>query len=315
MASKKSLISVAAVLVSACMASPRAQLGLITDPSQLRYDELDTYAFPRTYVDIAAGEKAGEFTAEARNVSYEGFRIALRRADGFGIRTNLNLTKVKNTDMVQQAGVEVVDNRVKTIEAIGQLATKIVGSGFIPLATGELELPVSIDTEPLILNLPRGGSQYSKTSPASWEAVRGVQATKYWIGPIQPDADRVTADRIAGFRSGLVYAGCREMLVIFDAPTPATDNQPAGTITVQKSVYISDPHYFRFVAFPSKGDVTIHPQCGTSVAREKDDGTSSNVDVASALVEQAKALREAIKKAKPASQPDGSSDQDQSSDQ
>ncbi len=288
------------VLVAGCAATPKAQLAYIDDPAQLTGAEIDSYAFPRTIVDISAAADT-KVSVITRNAPYEKFRIAVRKKDGPGVRTNLNLTKVANSDMLEEAGVQVFDDRVKFIGEIGKIATSLIGLGIRPFAAGPT-LPLSLETEPLLRGMPREGAG-DVADPAKWKAVNGVT---YWIGPVQPDARVVSGAAIAALDGGIAYAACREMKLDFDIST--TTGEGAGLTTtsskIARGIYVADPHYFRFVAFPQKGKIKIHSQCGVSVSSEKDDTIASDAAILGAVLTQVqevkKAADEADKKAEEA---------------
>src|SRR5690606_17965840 len=106
------------------------------------------------------------------------------------------------------------------------------------------------------------------------------------VGPLPPDA--VAVEEVIGKKTNsFIYAACRKATVQFKTK----DGKVHST-----EVRISDPRHVQRVAFPIKGKIVVHSQCGVSVTSEKDTGVASNADLFKAIAEQAKALKEAFKK-------------------
>ncbi len=270
-------------LLVGCTTLPRAEIALIEKSSDLTGKELDTYSFPRTIVDIALNDDQTDIVVKVTNKSFEGFRVALRRNDNFGVKTNLNLTKVTNSDMIDEAGVQVVDNRVKIIGEAGKIATTVLALA-ASSGTGDSnlpDLPASFDAMTILANFKTS----SGDDPNVKNDVQGVGKVKYWMGPVQPDARLVVAEEFIKLKNGLVYAACREIKLFVG------DRQPVST-------YVSDPRYFRYVSFPQKGKIKIHSQCGTSVTSERDDTVASDTVVGNAVLDEIKKLKDAIDKQK-----------------
>ncbi len=277
---KQGLLLAAALSIGACAAKPRAELALIQKPGDLNGGELDTYAFPRTFLDLTPAASGTDVQITTRRVSYEPFRIAIRRRDSFGVRTNLNTIKSDNTDIIKEAGVQVFDDRIKIIEDLGKIGTTLVGLGLTPFAGGgSLELPYTMDTLKLMSGLSRAGSTQDTDTPSGWQSIKGIG---YWFGPIPPDALEVNSANVAAVGNGLVYAACREMRLYF-----------AGDRVV-KHLVVSDPRYLRRVAFPQKGKIVIANECGASVTSEKDDAVARDTAVGEAILQQIKALKDAV---------------------
>jgi hypothetical protein len=279
---------VLAPLMAGCATLPKADIVLIEKPADLDGKELDTYAFPRSVVNLGYGANNVGLSVTVTNKSYEAFRIGLRRNDDFGVRTNLNLTKVANSDMVDEAGVSVTDNRLKTIGDIGKLATSILMAASAADGGG-LQIPDQFEA----MDILSAYATRAGDSAAAPQDLPGRAKIQYWLGPVQPDARPIEPSAFGTLRNGLVYAACRELKLFVD-----NRRDPSTEAIVPISVYVSDPRYFRYVAFPQKGKVEVHTQCGTSVTSEKDDSIASDAAIGNAVLDELKKLKEAIDKKK-----------------
>jgi hypothetical protein len=281
------LYSCIALLVSACTVLPNIELIKITSPSDLKGDEVDTFALQKSRIKIV---QSGTKKVDVKDVptlaissipeEFTDFKLGIRRADSFGIKTNLNLTKFPNTELINEAGVEVVDTRVALIGQIGSIVTKLVPVLF---AAGELDpnsLPKMINT--LVL-LNKSNVERAASSPI--EAGDGVQIE---FGPLPVDAVETSSMPASQVGASLVYSACRAATVSFIF---------SGERYVQ-TVKISDPRYLQRISMPVKGKVSFHTECGVSVVANNDTGVSSSAAVADALSTQGKAIKDAIDAAK-----------------
>jgi hypothetical protein len=260
-------------VLGGCAVVPTVELRKITQPADLVGDELDTYFFQRSLIVLDKGGKDGPAVTVA-SVPYEymAFKLGLRHADSFGVRTNLNVTKRPNTDLIQDVGVEVIDTRVDTIAKIGSIAAQAVK--LVPFelhapkpSASALSLPATLDAQALLeANAVTRGSKHVD--------VPGDGSVAIDFGPLPPDAEEVGKLQFPFTAKGLVYAACRSATVTipFEKGTP-----------VVRTVKVSDARYYQRVSFPVKGKVTFHSECGVSLSSDKDAGVSSNADVVAAV--------------------------------
>jgi hypothetical protein len=274
--------------VSACTVLPNIELIKINSPADLRGDEVDTFALQQSHIKIAQNgtKKIAEKDVPTINISsipeeFTDFKLGIRRADSFGVKTNINLTKFPNTELIKEAGVEVIDTRVQLIGEIGSIVTKILPIFFF--APGELNintLPMNINT--LVL-LKTGNVE--RVASTEIDAGNGV---KVKFGPLPVDAVETSSLPKSQIGASIIYSACRAATVSFDFSGER----------YSQTVKISDPRYLQRVSLPIKGKVSFHTECGVSVEANKDTGVSSNMAVADALVTQAKAIKDAIDAAK-----------------
>jgi hypothetical protein len=281
------LFSCIALLVSACAVLPNIELIKITSPADLKGDEVNTFALQKSRIKIVQsgtkkvdGKEIPTLDISSIPEEFTDFKLGIRRADSFGIQTNLNLTKFPNTELIKEAGTEVIDTRVELIGQIGSIVTKIVPFLF---AAGELDpnsLPKRINT--LVL-LKEGEVERAASPPI--DAGDGV---KVEFGPLPVDAVETSSMPASQVGASLVYSACRAATVSFAF---------SGERYIQ-TVKISDPRYLQRVALPVKGKVSFHTECGVSVDANKDSSISSSAAVAEALLVQGKAIKDAIDAAK-----------------
>jgi hypothetical protein len=262
------------VVVSGCAVAPTVEISKISQPSDLRGDEIDTYFLQRSLLLI---DKSGTTkTAEGKEVDalsissvpdeYVAFKLGLRRADSFGVKTNLNLTKVPNTDLLKEVGAEVVDSRVELIGKIGAIVTKVVAAAFDAnkgLEPGALPKKINVSVLMDSAKVQRDGAE-------GVDASGGVTID---FGAIPPDADSFENLKLPVVSKGLIYSACRQATVRF---------KYAGN-NYAKTLKVSDPHFYQRVSFPIKGKVSFHSECGVSVTSDKDTGVSSTTDIVEAV--------------------------------
>ena len=215
-------------------------------------------------------------------------RFMLRQDDAFGVDTHLSVTKIDNTDLLSSIGTEVEDKRVKYVEALGSLATGVIGT--MALMEGS-ELPISIDSYKILKNSEvarNDGTVYAiVTSPDGTQTIH-LQAK---FGPIKDDAidNLVFANKAHEHAQETIFhSACRSVTVLFD------DGPLAGQ---QFSATVADPRYVETVKLPKKGSVVFHTACGANTASSPS-GTSSTLDVVNAVIAQSKTVREAWKTSK-----------------
>lgn len=183
------------------------------------------------------------------------------------------------------------------IGSLGEIAgmlLSLAGSGLYgtqSMTEGELErvpdkpqLPYVIDTVQLMTSLSRDGSSAPLHDPATWDKDNNI---RYWFGPVSPDAREVSKTAIRSVEGGLVYAGCRNLVLHY----------PGTRETWHMAV--PDPRYFRVVKFPQKGKIVFASDCGVSITSEKDDSATADTAVLREIVKQLGDLKEQVRVTKP----------------
>lgn len=218
-------------------------------------------------------------------------RLMLLRADKAWARTTIALTKVENTDLIDTAGIEVEDRRVQLLEAAGGVVKTLIAIGGSASGSGQREQLGCADFPVAPCALKQPAELGIAAAGGSLHGVNGLAVT--W-GPVPASAVRA-ADFFARLPSrptnGLYYAACRSLRVDLDGRDPS--GQAALHFTWRGR--IADPDWIEFVAFPRKGNVRMHSQCGVSITSDKD--PTQPVDaLVSAAVAQALAIKDAVGK-------------------
>ncbi len=304
------------LLAAGCTTSPRYEMYRVTGPTTFDRSEIDSYCLQATLIQIekVAGNKdaaaasstdisilpvlVDDFTAGAKVPGYAPFKIGMRRNDSFGLRTNVNLTKLPNTCIPSAAGVEVIDKRVEMINTAGAIVKTVLGVAMRaddPL-TPEM-LPLEINTlEAMTIAAPAGTDRRGALT------FQGEHGVKIEFGAAPPDAIERAGLPASRLLNGMVYSACRQALVSFEILHEKTDAKTGAKSSERrrysKRIAVSDPAYLQFVAFPQKGTVTFHSQCGVSVSSDKETGVSSELAIAEAFANQAKAIKETVDSAK-----------------
>lgn len=282
---KHAIYAVAISGMVGCAVVPTVEINKITKPSDLKGDELDTFFIQKSTIKIdksgtnknAQGNEIDVLEISSIPEEFTKFKFGLRRADGFGVKTNLNLTKVSNTDLIKEAGVEVIDNRVETIGKIGAIVTKLIPiafdstKGLVPDS-----LPKKINTAILL-----EANSVGRDEMKNLDAADGVSIS---FGALPPDAALIESFVTPAISNGLIYSACRQATIRFKY----RDNQ------YEQTVKISDPRFYQRVSFPVKGKVSFHSECGVSVEANKETGVASSATVVEALIAQGKAIKDAI---------------------
>lgn len=278
----KKQIAVAVTFLSmllGCAAAPTIRLVPVTSSADLDGSEVDTFSLAKSRLIITNTTPDGTTGVAAISVASvpidSGKKFAVRIIEKFGVKTNLNLTKIENTPLVSQVGSEVTDNRVEWIQQAGSVITKLVPLGAAQEPTQDLQpemLPLTHD------NL-FGASDRIVLIPNTLVAT---------LGPLPPDARPLDDIQGLGESRNFVYSACR---------TLSLDYRIKGR-SQKTEIMVSDPRYFQTVALPVKGTVRMHSQCGVSVSTDKNDGVSSNLALVGAIIEQAKAIAAATEEKK-----------------
>ncbi len=276
------------VFLSGCTVVPTVEYSKITGPSDLKGNEIDFFYLRKSIIKIdkvgtkqdSQDKKIDKLAISSVPVESTKFKVGIRKADSIGVETNINLRKLENTALIQEVGTEVTDNRVEMIERVG---TIITGAAALAFSNTELEqktLPKKINVSVLLAQ-----NNIGRNKKENIDAADGVSID---FGEIPQDAAPTADFSIPMEMSGLIYSACRDATVKFKYK----NNK------YEKNVKISDPRFFQSIAFPVKGKITFHGECGVSVVSEKENGIKSNTEIINALIVQGKAIKDAIDAAK-----------------
>jgi hypothetical protein len=269
-----------------CAPFPKIQYAKIVKPSDLTGEETDTFSFRATQINIekiesaAVNSNAGDnanFSVVSLPIPVPDFKIAMRRADSWGVKTNLTVTKIENTSLIKEIGVDVVDSRTDLISKYGGMVVKLIT--LVPFDSGDLDnnaLPKKINVS-VVLN----------SANVAREAMQGIDAADgvtIDFGAIPVDARAAIDYQYPVTLSGIMYPACRTAIIRFKYKNHK----------YEKSVAISDPRFLAYVAFPKSGKISFHSECGVSQSATKDGPDTSTGNITDALLAQGKAIKDAL---------------------
>ncbi|MES2826278.1 MAG: hypothetical protein V4732_21975 [Pseudomonadota bacterium] len=281
----KVILATLILAFTGCTVAPKVQYNKITKAEDVTGKEFDAFALQRSFIQITLSDDGSTLVAKSIPTEYTDFKLGVIHADSWGVSTNLNIAKVANTDLIQEAGVEVSDQRVELIGKVGSVITKIAGNILLS-EPGEKKAKflLNIDTKKEMAAQNVGSTQGEISLAAEMEKYfegNNIPASELpvgqvIVGPIPKDA-RPISDLPANQKvSALYYSACRSALVTITF----------GKEKFEQLVKISDPRYFQSVGFPLKGKITMHSECGASVVSEKNTSVKSSIDLIDALVAQ-----------------------------
>lgn len=276
---------VCVLTLTACTAVPKVEYTKITAPSDLQGDEIDSFSFWESQIIIDKGDPVKDtsgniidnFTIISKPREFAAYKIGIRRADSWGVKTNFNLTKIPNTSLGQEIGIDITNSRAELITKYGGIISKIIG--LVALNTGDLEdnsLPKTINLQAIFRN-----AKVDREAKKGLDAADGVTLN---LGAIPVDAVEASSYKFPVTLSGIMYSACRDVTVQFNYKGR----------TFEKTLTIADPRYFSFVGFPVNGKVTFHSECGVSTTSSKDTTTTEGATIVDALVVQSKAIKDAL---------------------
>lgn len=305
-------------MLAGCTANPTVRYHVANNPDDVqavRGQMIDSFYLQKNrltieYKNKAAADKPAryELTVDDTRVEDQTRRFLLLRGDRLWTKTTVNLSKVENTDLISKAGVEVADRRAELIQNVSGIAKQLASLG--TLAVAEESCTQEIKVTPCVWELTpeeaasrEGGGKDLVTGPPE-EGKRPSQLRVDWGAvPFTAEAVDAVITRLGTTRhNGLYYAACRDVAITYypAAPKPQVRDPAAQQNQLRDRLVwrgkIADPRWLDYVAFPRKGSIETHSQCGVSVKTESDPTTSPD-SLLNTAVTQAVAIREAIKKA------------------
>lgn len=215
---------------------------------------------------------------------------AIVPTEQIGVHTRLKITYADNSRIMASVGVEVEDNRVKTI---GEIAGAIVAGAALAAALSvTAQIP---DRLPLVID-PKG---YEKgaTRESRWLPLPHNSDWVYRLDAEAPPADAVEAVNFfnGSERTVLPYSACRDAtLYLLQTKASKKDHD------LDKRIYeawvfglkLADPDKVLTIAFPNKGKIDMHTACGANITSEKTD-TGSVWALVGETIKQATAIKKA----------------------
>lgn len=204
--------------------------------------------------------------------------------------TQVNITKIPNTDIPSSVSGQFTDNTATRIDEIGGLVTAAVT--FLPLLMAQNDEEKNCQLhpqglQPFTLNLD---SEVKNLSP-----VNGQACWKYLVlfDSATPSAGAVSWNRfeqdLGTSVSYFPVPACRDTTIILDGYVASTvPKTPSSHVRVSIHTKIADPQYLRLSPLPSKGEITMHPICGADVTDSSPDRFAGYINDVTEALKQAK---------------------------
>lgn len=288
-------VALCSLALAGCGVRPSVTYSKITKESPPASDLADSFYLQSSTITIedAAAAKGDEkaptqLAVTSKPVEYPAFKLGIKgNSSWLGMaNTTVNITKIENTAVVKSIGSETTDNRAADLEAIGKTVASLIPLVALTASTDTIDrskLPWSVKAYVPIEADPEGADA-GRAIPLK----DGVTMT---LGALPVDAQPLDRLRLLASTDAFVYAACRDATISFVYADTAGNRSPGKRFT--KTVKIADPRYFQVVAFPVKGSITMHSECGVSVTTGADP-SSSAFDLAKVLAAQGVAIKAAI---------------------
>lgn len=285
------------IILAGCTVKPEVTYKYI---DTLNYDTnlTDSFSLASSKITIQSKKNTDgtiSYTINTAPEDYPKFKIGVISKENIWKDTMLSIAKIDNSDRVKEIGVETTDNRIK---AFNEISSVIVAT--IPLVSLMLDKNIYTDT--------RKETNYSNeksitTMILNNEKTTKLQIDKYTYAVISLGSQPFNSIKAENLKDGKTLASLKNSF-IYSSCTNATVKiirNAKNEIPINKtvSVRVNDPRYIQFVAFPSKGMITTHTQCGESVKTDTN-STSSDAAVVAAVLTDINNIKNEIDKNKEA---------------
>jgi len=213
------IMIITTTLLQGCAVSPTVRLTKISGPDDVKGDEIDTFYLRKSLIMIdksgttknVKGKSIDSLTITSLIDEHTDFKIGIRRSDTVGTRTNLNITKTENTELIKEAGVEIDDNRIDMINQVGSIIVALA-----PMAIAAMALDEESELKPDALPQKVNVNMLLEKNKVGREAKKGINATNgvtVDFGKVPPDAKPIAAFSKPTTMNGLIYSSCRTATV------------------------------------------------------------------------------------------------------
>ena len=283
----------AATVVAACatpnakhvayvQGTPRASIG----------DAYDSYLLPKSIITVDQGSVDGKdvYAISLKLAGDMKTAFGIRAVDRFGVNTEIAVTKLDNTQLLQSVSVEIDDKRIEYIgsafKLLGTLALAATGAPSASMGGANTKkFPVDADTQERLVSASCGRE---KCTASLFPRGATTFAANLLVDEVPPDAiDLAIVLQDLDHAKGAIFApACRRAEVRI--PTQESNKEQVFGFS------LADPRYVQIIPLPSKGTITFHSECGFSVVSEKVE-IQSNAAVAESFLKKLQALLESLK--------------------
>lgn len=277
--------------LAGCTVLPSVEYRAVDGPQSME-GMTDSFYRNRSQIEVAV-QPSGEVTIVSKPAEYRAEKLGIKARADWRSSTKVNLTKVENSDLVSAAGIEVTDNTAKMITDYGGAAVKLIGLA-VGVSSKAGEPPCLVPGPAVLIDASAPGT-YNGNFPGDPPKLENIGkpdnkgCIRVTLRELPKDAMPASMIPKDTPTHNFYYSACREALVEVLAGN--------GTRAGARTVRVADPSHVQVVQFPAKGTIKMHSECGVSVVTDsvaQDNGAA----VATALAEQAKAIKEAIEAAK-----------------
>jgi hypothetical protein len=279
-----------------------AGAGTASDPSQHAAaptggSNSQTKAPPPT--SVATSVRIGEDRYDVSVVPIESEKKYLvRPSSDFWSTTQINITKIPNTDIPRSVATQFTDNTKTRIDEAAGFVTGVIA--LVPLLAAETAQEQACRQKPPKLEpftLVISGEVRDPT------AIEGQPCWRYTAIYVdkQPTVGAVTWARFDQDLNAKVryfpVPACRDIEVsIIGFAQPAAAGNPSQQMVVAKvATRIADPGFVRLAPLPTKGQISMHPICGADISDTAVDRFAGYFDDVNELLKQAKTIEDASK--------------------
>jgi|GEM_PF-2511744 len=303
----KCILTGVALLISGCAVKPEVTYKIIEKTDSTPDTTLtDSFYLASSNIIIqptnekatfADGSKstATKYTLSVTPGDYTSFKIGITSHDSIWGNTRLSITKIDNSDRVKDVGIETTNNTSQVIKDVGSFLVAAA-----PLAIGLLknEIPIDGQKEPdrkIFTNQISIGKLVENKAPSTIYlndfTTATIELPTQPLGSI-PVAELKKPEILSSLKNSFIYSACTDAII-----TIKSESNKSTPVYQMFTTRINDPRFIQYVAFPLKGKITTHSQCGESVAT---DATSSPSDIAiaTAILTEINSIKTEIEKDK-----------------
>lgn len=267
-----------AILFSGCAVNPTINLKKLDAETVIKNgvpDIYDSFYLQKSIIKISQEVTDNKSKIEVTSLpaEYTEIKFSISPVNNFGVKTNLNITKRKNTALIESIGTEVTDTR---LDAITKITSIVKLAGFWSLRE-KINSNKCGETFSSSLNIDTS-TQLASNKLVEKHKIENncIKDVKIIFGPLPIDAIKTSEYQFDKNTHAIIYAACRD----------ATVNYAEQEFKVK----VSDPNYLQQVTLPVKGTVSFHDQCGVSVHSDTNTGISSDLAIIEALAKSIKEL-------------------------
>jgi hypothetical protein len=235
-------------------------------------------------------------------IPVEGGRYyRVQGVNNFWSETNLQLTKMPNSDVPTVVSVDFTDETPSRITDIVSVLSSaaIAGAAFAegtPNSTCSKSVPLSDFAMRLDASVIDGSAQTIPNQPCWIIRIDGTKIPpQHDIVPItyldQVIAKPGTSPQAVGY---FPVPACLDVLLTITEQTPTGAAAPPELLVYSQTIRITDPAHMRLFGLPEKGKISMHPVCDADSSNTPTDPYEAYFQAAGTVLDKAKSVQDAI---------------------